>query len=61
MEKAVRDNGAVPATICILGGKACVGLSASEVEQMNDAAGTEAAYKVSRRDLPYVLGLVCYD
>jgi pseudouridine-5'-phosphate glycosidase/pseudouridine kinase len=54
----VRDNGAVPATICVLNGKAVVGLSDAELEQLADSFGKAGTTKVSRRDLAYVTGLV---
>ncbi|KAI5807123.1 Indigoidine synthase A like protein-domain-containing protein [Geopyxis carbonaria] len=57
MEAAVRDAGAVPATICVLRGKARVGLSKAEIEEMTSAAGKEGTVKVSRRDLGFVTGL----
>lgn len=54
MEAAVRDAGAVPATIAILGGRATVGLSEAQVARL--ASGDDVA-KASRRDLPVVIGL----
>lgn len=54
MEAAVRQQGAVPATIAILGGKIRVGLTDPELEHL--AVGTEIR-KVSRRDLPIIVGL----
>src|SRR5512143_1292342 len=47
MEAAVRDEGAAPATIAVIGGKVRVGLADPEIEQL---ARTRAV-KVSRRDL----------
>jgi pseudouridine-5'-phosphate glycosidase len=52
VEQIIRDAGAVPATIAIIGGKICVGLSAEQLELLGAAPD---AMKVSRRDLPYVL------
>ena len=52
VEQAVRDGGAVPATIAIMGGKICVGLDDTQLELLGTA---HDAMKVSRRDLPYVL------
>ncbi|MES2068711.1 MAG: pseudouridine-5'-phosphate glycosidase [Pseudomonadota bacterium] len=52
VEQIIRDAGAVPATIAIIGGKIRVGLSAQELEQLGT---TPDVMKVSRRDLPYVL------
>lgn len=53
VEDTVRKNGAVPATIAIIGGKLKVGLSADELEYFGKK-GTEIT-KVSRRDIPYVV------
>ena len=52
VEQIIRDAGAVPATIAIIGGKICIGLSAEQLELL---AISPDAMKVSRRDLPYVL------
>ncbi|MBT9502504.1 MAG: pseudouridine-5'-phosphate glycosidase [Burkholderiaceae bacterium] len=52
VEQIIRDAGAVPATIAILGGKIRVGLSVAELEQLGTSPD---AMKVSRRDLPFVL------
>jgi pseudouridine-5'-phosphate glycosidase len=52
MEAAVRDEGAVPATIGLLEGRLIVGLSSAEIELL---AGAEHVAKVSRRDLAAVL------
>ena len=49
VEKTIRDNGAVPATIAIIGGRLKAGLSAEEIEYLGKA-GTGVA-KASRRDL----------
>jgi len=52
VEQLIRDGGAVPATIAIIGGKICVGLSDEQLELLGNSPD---AMKVSRRDLPYVL------
>jgi len=52
MEEIVRDEGAVPATIGIIGGVLRVGLSTSDIEHLATAADVR---KVSRRDLPLVV------
>ena len=49
VEKIIRDNGAVPATIAIIGGRLKAGLSAEEIEYFGKK-GTEI-HKASRRDL----------
>jgi pseudouridine-5'-phosphate glycosidase len=53
VEKTVRDAGAVPATIAVLGGKLCAGLTADQIEYLGKL-GTKAA-KASRRDLPVLV------
>jgi pseudouridine-5'-phosphate glycosidase len=52
VEQLIRDGGAVPATIAIIGGKICIGLSEEQLELLGTSPD---AMKVSRRDLPYVL------
>jgi pseudouridine-5'-phosphate glycosidase len=52
VEQIIRDGGAVPATIAIIGGKICIGLSEEQLELL---ATSPDAMKVSRRDLAYVL------
>jgi pseudouridine-5'-phosphate glycosidase len=52
VEQLIRDTGAVPATIAIIGGKICIGLSHDQLELLGTSPD---AMKVSRRDLPYVL------
>ncbi len=49
VEKIIRDQGAVPATIAILGGRLKAGLSAEEIEYLGKK-GQEVT-KASRRDL----------
>lgn len=51
LENAVRENGAVPATIAVFDGDFCVGLSE---EQINFLATEKNIRKISRRDLPIV-------
>jgi pseudouridine-5'-phosphate glycosidase len=52
VEQIIRDSGAVPATIAIIDGKVCIGLSEQQLELLGNSPD---AMKVSRRDLPYVL------
>lgn len=52
VEQVIRDAGAVPATIAIIGGKICIGLSEEQLETLGSSPD---AIKVSRRDLPFVL------
>lgn len=54
VEEIVRRNGAIPATIAILDGVPHVGLSGSQLEHI--ARRGRSVRKVSRRDLPYVMG-----
>jgi pseudouridine-5'-phosphate glycosidase len=55
MEAAVREQGAVPATIAVLGGQFRVGLSNQELEYLASALPGQVR-KTSRRDLPVVIG-----
>jgi len=52
VEQIIRDAGAVPATIAIISGKICVGLTDEQLEELGNSPD---AIKVSRRDLAYVL------
>ncbi|CUS07109.1 unnamed protein product [Tuber aestivum] len=58
VEAAIREGGAVPATIGILDGIARVGFSQPELERLASTAGQKTTVKVSRRDLPFVVGMV---
>lgn len=58
LETVVRMNGGIPATIGILHGVARVGLKPQELIELASAAGKKETMKVSRRDLPYITGLV---
>ena len=55
VEKLIRKEGAVPATIAIIGGKFKVGLSDQEIEYFGKK-GTKIA-KASRRDLPVLAAM----
>ena len=50
VERTIRDNGAVPATIAVIGGRLKAGLSRDEIEYLGKAGRSVA--KASRRDLP---------
>ncbi|HEX8785655.1 MAG TPA: pseudouridine-5'-phosphate glycosidase [Telluria sp.] len=52
VEGVIRAAGAVPATIAIIDGRICVGLSEQQLELLGQS---KDAMKVSRRDLAYVL------
>ncbi len=49
LEKIVRENGAIPATIAVFGGEFCVGLNENQIERL---ATDKNIRKISRRDLP---------
>ncbi len=49
VEQIIRDNGAVPATIAILGGRLKAGLTTDEIEYLGKKG--QAVTKASRRDL----------
>lgn len=53
VEKVIRDNGAVPATIAILGGRLKAGLTPEQIEYLGKAG--QAVTKASRRDLPIIV------
>jgi pseudouridine-5'-phosphate glycosidase len=53
VEEEVRQHGAVPATIAIVGGRLKAGLSRDEIEQLGKAG--HAVTKVSRRDIPFMV------
>ena len=53
VEKTIRENGAVPATIAIIGGRLKAGLSHDEIEHLGKAGRSVA--KASRRDLPVLV------
>jgi len=48
VENVIREQGAIPATIAVLEGKVCIGLTTVQIEQL---AQTENAMKLSRADL----------
>jgi pseudouridine-5'-phosphate glycosidase len=52
LEEIVREEGATPATIAVLGGKLCVGLSAAQLEHV---ANSQTIHKLSTRDLPVAI------
>ena len=57
VEQVVRENGAIPATIAIFDGKCFVGLSADQIEFFGK---TNNVWKVSLRDMPYVISKKLY-
>jgi pseudouridine-5'-phosphate glycosidase len=48
LEQIVREGGAVPATVAVLGGRLCAGLDAAQLARLAESEGVR---KVSRRDL----------
>jgi pseudouridylate synthase len=52
VEEIIRDAGAVPATIAVLGGRPRIGLDIDDLELL---ASSDDVDKVSIRDLPYVV------
>ncbi len=52
VEAVIREHGAVPATIAVLEGKICIGLSREQIEALGSA---KEVMKLSRRDLPYAV------
>ena len=53
VEKIVRKNGAIPATIAIIEGQMCVGLNHNQIELIGKSGSSVT--KVSRRDLAIIL------
>ena len=53
VEQTIRDNGAVPATIAIIGGKLKAGCTKEEIEYLGKKG--HAVTKASRRDLPVLI------
>lgn len=52
VENIIKENGAVPATIALINGKCCVGLSEEDIEVFGKE---KDVWKVSLRDMPYVI------
>ena len=50
VEQTIRENGAVPATVAVIGGRLKAGLSREEIEYLGKTGRGVA--KASRRDLP---------
>ncbi|MBT5074762.1 MAG: pseudouridine-5'-phosphate glycosidase [Kordiimonadaceae bacterium] len=53
VERMVRENGAIPATIAILGGRLKVGLKPKEIDHLGKSG--LAVTKASRRDIPFMV------
>ena len=52
VEAIVRDHGAIPATVAVIEGYICVGLTADQIDRLGSESGV---LKASRRDLALVL------
>lgn len=52
-EEIIRKNGCVPATIAIIQGKICIGLTTEQIEYI--AKEGQSVMKTSRRDIPVVV------
>ena len=52
VEEAVSHQGATPATIALIDGQICVGLTKDELQRLAKESNVR---KVSRRDIPYTL------
>ena len=52
VEDLMRKHGVVPATVAIMNGKCQVGITPEQIEYLGNASGV---WKVSLRDLPYVV------
>ena len=55
VEKIIRENGAVPATIAVIGGRMKAGLTPEEIDYLGKTGAGVA--KASRRDLPVLVSL----
>ncbi len=53
VEKIVREGGAVPATIAIMGGRLKVGLNKDEIDALGKAG--QSVVKTSRRDISFIV------
>jgi pseudouridine-5'-phosphate glycosidase len=53
VEQTIRENGAVPATIAVIGGRLKAGLTPDEIEYLGKKG--RAVIKASRRDLPVLV------
>ena len=57
VEQIIKDHGAVPATIAIINGACCIGLSENQIETFGKEKNV---WKVSLRDMPYVVSKKLY-
>lgn len=54
VEKTIRNNGAIPATIGIINGEPIIGMTPEEIELFGKTKGIA---KVSRRDIPQIIAM----
>lgn len=52
-ERIARENGAEPATVAVIGGELCAGLTEEQIEHLGKAG--QSVQKASRRDLPILV------
>ncbi|KAG9245815.1 Indigoidine synthase A like protein-domain-containing protein [Calycina marina] len=57
LQEIVRSHGAVPATIAVIDGIATIGMTQPDLMRLMESAGRPETMKVSRKDLPYILGM----
>ena len=57
VEQIIKDNGAIPATIAIINGSCYIGLSTDQIETFGKEKNV---WKVSLRDMPYVISQKLY-
>lgn len=55
METAVREGGALPATMAIIQGEIIAGITADQMDYLGQQAGQDTVRKCSRRDLPLAM------
>ena len=58
LEEIIRSYDVIPATIGIIDGQVVVGLTLSQLEKLGKPLEQDKKFKVSRRDLAYVLSQV---
>ncbi|MBP8017146.1 pseudouridine-5'-phosphate glycosidase [Candidatus Gracilibacteria bacterium] len=55
LEKTVRDNGAIPATLAIIEGVIHIGINEKQLLKLGKKDNDTKIYKVSRADLPFII------
>ncbi len=59
VERIIRNEGAVPATIAVIDGAICIGLTPAQIEAIGNPKQSQKILKLSRRDLPYAIAMQC--